>query len=162
MQEQKQGNGPAASTSGREMQALQQELESARALVKSKTTRERELAAQVERLTREVESSEALRFDDSDTAAQLHEDLTALRMEYAALESDVKAKEDMFELLQNQLHTLSDLDVDTLIPSASRRRLGSRTSSITSVLQPAETWTSTRGVAASPEPVMRGVDASNP
>ena len=66
-------------------------------------------------LRKEVSACHALHEEASDATEALHRDNAVLRERYRALEAESKGKEEMLDLLQEQMAGLADFDLDKVL-----------------------------------------------
>jgi len=102
----------------REKTSLAGQVEAAKSRAAAAESRAEQLHAQVQTLQQEVSSHTSLHEAAADQTSKLLSDYAALKERHTSMLNEMKIKEDMMELLQQQLTELADLDIDKLLASA--------------------------------------------
>ncbi|GAX84009.1 hypothetical protein CEUSTIGMA_g11434.t1 [Chlamydomonas eustigma] len=99
-------------------QALQADLNEARRELERSKTKEAALEVVVAELRLEVSQCRSLHEEDSRSTAALHREYNALKERHRAVLGEMKAKEEMLDLLQEQIHEMADFDVEQALADA--------------------------------------------
>ncbi len=103
-------------------------LERANGLAAAQASKMAEMEKAIEALNREVEAGAHLHDEAGRAAEALHSEQALLKKQLREMQGEMKAKEDMLELLEQQLQALSDVNVEELLHEAKRTARNARNS----------------------------------
>ncbi|MEW5299657.1 MAG: hypothetical protein WDW36_002650 [Sanguina aurantia] len=99
----------ACTTLSAEAAALREQLEAARQQLLVRDTDKQSMVAQMAELHAKATAHDMVLDSTADTTSELLKSYQALKAQHTALQADVKVKEEMFELLQQQVQELAGL-----------------------------------------------------